>query len=166
MLMNEILSSSRTLAKVRVNSKKRLLELLAKEVTKEIPGANANTIFDAFLSRERLGSTAMGEGIAIPHCRVKQCNKILGFFVQLESSIDFDAMDGKPVDLIFALVVPVEANDEHLQVLSEIAKVFSQASIRTRLRNNNDTDQLLHIITDAHDSAEIANKPLTKASLN
>ena len=166
MLMNEILSPSRILAKVRVNSKKRLLELLANEVSKELPEADANNIFDAFLSRERLGSTAMGEGIAIPHCRVKQCKRILGFFVQLESSIDFDAMDGKPVDLIFAVVVPVEANDEHLQVLSEVAKIFSQANIRTRLRNNDDTEQLLHILTDEHDSPEIAGKPLSNASMN
>lgn len=166
MLMNEILSPARTLTKVRINSKKRLLELLAKEVTKEIPEANANDIFDAFVCRERLGSTAMGEGIAIPHCRVKECKKILGLFTQLESGIDFDAVDGKPVDLVFALVVPEEANDEHLQVLSGIARIFSQASTRTLLRNTHDPEQLLRIMTDAHDSPGIHDNQLLNSSLS
>ena len=148
--MNQILSSTRTLAKVRIQSKKRLLELLAKEVAREIPGASSTDIFNAFVSREQLGSTALGEGIAIPHCRVKQCNEIMGFFVQLESGIDFDAIDGEPVDLFYALVVPFEANDEHLQALSDIAFIFNQPGVITRLRNTHDKNQLLDIISSAH----------------
>ena len=150
MLMNQILSPTRTLANVRVQSKKRLLEFIAKKVAGEIPGADSSDIFNAFVSREKLGSTAMGAGIAIPHCRVSECNKIMGFFIQLESGIDFDAADGEPVDLFFALVVPREANDEHLRVLSEIAFIFDQSSVLTRLRSTHDTNQLHNIITSAH----------------
>jgi len=150
MLMNQILSPTRTLAKVRVQSKKRLLEFIAIEVAKEIPGAVSTDIFNAFVSREKLGSTALGAGIAIPHCRVKECKNIMGFFIQLESGIDFDAADGEPVDLFFALVVPYEANDEHLKALSEIAFIFDQSSILSRLRNTHDTNQLHDIISSAH----------------
>ena len=150
MLMNQILSPTRTLAKVRVQSKKRLLEFIAKEVAREIPGSNPTDIFNAFVAREKLGSTALGAGIAIPHCRVKECENILGFFIQLESSIDFDAVDGEPVDLFFALVVPLEANDEHLRVLSEIAFIFDQSRVLTQLRNTHDINQLHNIISSVH----------------
>ena len=74
----------------------------------------------------------------------------MGFFIQLESGIDFDAADGEPVDLFFALVVPYEANDEHLKALSEIAFIFDQSSILSRLRNTHDTNQLHDIISSAH----------------
>jgi len=150
MLMNQILSPTRTLAKVRIHSKKRLLEFISEEVAREIPGANSTDIFNAFVSREKLGSTALGAGIAIPHCRVKECKNIMGFFIQLDSGIDFDASDGELVDLFFALVVPLEANDEHLRVLSEIAYIFDQSSVLSRLRSTHDTNQLHNIISSAN----------------
>ena len=150
MLMKKILSPKRTLAKVRIHSKKRLLEFIAKEVAREIPGSNPTDIFNAFVAREKLGSTALGAGIAIPHCRVKECKNILGFFIQLESGIDFDSVEGEPVDLFFALVVPLEANDEHLRVLSEIAFIFDQSNVLAQLRNTHDINQLHNIISSVH----------------
>ena len=138
------------MAKVRIHSKKRLLEFISEEVAREIPGANSTDIFNAFVSREKLGSTALGAGIAIPHCRVKECKNIMGFFIQLDSGIDFDASDGELVDLFFALVVPLEANDEHLRVLSEIAYIFDQSSVLSRLRSTHDTNQLHNIISSAN----------------
>lgn len=147
--MKEILAPSRILAKLPIHSKKRLLELLAKEVAREIPDSTSSDIFEAFISRERLGSTALGEGIAIPHCRVKECKSIMGFFFQLESGIDFDAMDGQPVDLFFSLVVPNEANEEHLKALSEIASIFNQPAIRSQLRNTQEEEELYKILINA-----------------
>ena len=89
-----------------------------------------------------MGSTGIGEGIAIPHCRLKQCDKTFGVLLQLEHPIDFDAIDQQPVDLIFALLVPEEATDEHLKTLSMLAQKLSQADYREALRNSPDSKNL------------------------
>jgi len=91
-------------------------------------------VFDRLLERERLGSTGLGEGIAIPHCRLKHCPQAIGVLFSLSEQIDYDSIDKKPVDLVFALLVPEEATDEHLQILSRLAGNFSQPEYRERLR--------------------------------
>ena len=161
MFINEILTPSRILANLPIHSKKRLLELLAKEVAREIPDSTSSDIFEAFISRERLGSTGLGEGIAIPHCRVKECKSILGFFFQLESGIDFDAIDGQQVDLFFALVVPDEANEEHIKVLSEIASIFNQAEVRGLLRNTRDKEELYKTFINAQRASTVTENTIT-----
>ncbi|MEX0584265.1 MAG: PTS sugar transporter subunit IIA, partial [Natronospirillum sp.] len=89
------------------------------------PSLEADQVFSSLIERERLGSTGFGNGIGIPHCRLKTCHEPVGILVRLAEPIDFDAMDQKKVDLLFALVVPQEANNEHLQLLSRIAERFS-----------------------------------------
>jgi len=140
--IEDILTPERALLNVAVTSKKKLLEFLAGFVTEQLPGSTADDIFDRLLSRERLGSTGIGEGIAIPHCRLRYCEQAIGILMKLEEPVDFDSIDGKPVDLVFALLVPEEATEEHLQVLAMLAENFSNAQYREALRNAPDTRHL------------------------
>lgn len=138
----DILSPARTLSAVNVTSKKKLLELLASVVAEEVEGSSADDIFDRLLGRERLGSTGIGSGIAIPHCRLRQCEQAVGVLLHLQDSIDFDAIDHKPVDLVFALLVPEEATGDHLQILATLARNFSDSDYCSRLREALGDEQL------------------------
>jgi PTS system nitrogen regulatory IIA component len=140
--IDSILTPERTVKSAPVSSKKKVLEYLGSFIADQIPESSADEIYERLLNRERMGSTGIGEGIAIPHCRLKQCNKTLGVLLQLEQPIDFDAIDKQPVDLIFALLVPEEATDEHLKTLSMLAQKLSQADYRDALRNAADSQNL------------------------
>lgn len=109
-------------AKQQISSKKRLLEQLAESVGDRLH-CNADDVYDALLGREKLGSTGIGNGIAIPHCRLDQANNAKIVLMSLETPIDFDSIDRRPVDLIFALLVPSNQCDEHLTTLSKIAEL-------------------------------------------
>lgn len=141
-LISDILTQEQTLADVEVSSKKKLLELLASLVAETLDSASSDDVFEKLLSRERMGSTGIGHGIAIPHCRLLTCNSALGFLLRLKEPIDYDAIDGRPVDLVFALVVPEESTDEHLQLLATLATNFSQSEFRDALRCAPDVSRL------------------------
>jgi len=126
-----------------VGSKKRLLEHISELLADNSPELSPNEIFDALLNREKLGSTGLGKGVAIPHGRMASLQKPVCAFVKLDTPVDFDAADGQPVDLIFALLVPEDSTEEHLQVLSTIAEIFSNASISMALRQCDTDDCLL-----------------------
>ncbi len=131
----DILSPERAQAGVAAASKKRALEIAAGTVEKAVGISDAAPrIFDALLARERLGSTALGEGVAVPHCRLPGCDRTVGVLLQLAEGIDFDAPDSQPVDLLFILVVPEQATDEHLQLLGRVAGMFNDADARQALR--------------------------------
>ncbi|MFZ5722308.1 MAG: PTS sugar transporter subunit IIA [Pseudomonadota bacterium] len=131
----DILTPARVQAGVVVTSKKRVLEHAAKAVEKALGASDmAGTVFDALLARERLGSTALGEGVAVPHCRLAGCTQTVGLLLRLAEGIDYDAPDGRPVDLLFVLVVPQEATDEHLQLLGRVAGMFNDPVMRADLR--------------------------------
>ena len=104
--IEDILTPERSVIDVTVSSKKKLLEQLSSLVAEEIGDASADDIYERLLARERMGSTGIGEGIAIPHCRLLQCQKALGVLLRLNTPIDYDSIDGNPVDLVFALLVP------------------------------------------------------------
>jgi len=140
--IGDILTPERTLIDVEVSSKKKLLEFLAGFVAGQLRDCSADEIFESLLSRERLGSTGIGEGIAIPHCRLRQCSEAMGILLRLNEPVDFDAIDQQPVDLVFALLVPEEATEEHLQILAVLAKNFSDAGYREALRNSPDAKYL------------------------
>ncbi len=129
------------------HSKKDALDTLAKTIAKSDSATSQVEVFDCLLARERLGSTGLGKGIAIPHGRLKQGKKTLAAFLQLETAVDYDASDKLPVDLLFALIVPEESTDEHLQILAKLAEMFSQQSIVTKLRTANSTEDLYSILT-------------------
>lgn len=140
--IEDILTPERTLTDVPASSKKKLLEQLASMVAESIDEASADDIYERLLGRERMGSTGIGEGIAIPHCRLLQCEQAMGVLLHLQTPIDYDAIDGEPIDLVFALLVPEEATDDHLQILATLATNFSQESYRSSLRNSPNSNQL------------------------
>lgn len=135
MQVRSFLSQHRTQCGVEASSKKRALEILSQLIAKDQPTLNADEIFINFTARERLGSTGLGQGIAIPHCRTKNCAGIVGALITLTQPIDYDAVDGHPVDILFALVVPEEAHDAHLQTLATIAERLNRPEFLDALRN-------------------------------
>lgn len=138
----EVLTPERTCCNMPGISKKRVLEYISTFLAEKTDFINADTVYQGLLTRERLGSTAIGEGIAIPHCRLPGCKKITGVLLKLETPVDFDANDDAEVDLIFALVVPDEQNDEHLQALASIAELMQSDAVRQKLRNCSSNDTL------------------------
>lgn len=139
----ELLSPERIQCKAPVTSKKRAMEMLSALLAQAEPGWTQGEIFDGLLSRERLGSTGMGQGVAIPHSRLACADKAVGALLTLEEGIDFDAADQGPVDLIFALVVPEDSSDEHLQILSQLAQMFTDRHVVAELRQCNGPSAVL-----------------------
>ncbi len=126
-------------------SKKRLFEL-AGQLFQSNCGISAGEVFDSLFSREKLGSTALGYGIAIPHGRVKGLKDTACACIRLKAPIDFDAPDNLPVDLVFILLAPATATDLHLQILGELAQMLSDAGFRERLRKAPDAEALRALI--------------------
>jgi len=143
MQLSELLTSSRTLCHVDVVSKKRALELASQTIAEQLDGLAAEDIFSGLINRERLGSTGIGEGVAIPHCRISGVTTAIGLLMTLSSPIDFDAIDNRPVDLICFLLVPEDGAEEHLQTLAGLAELFNDSSIRESLRSCEDSSSLL-----------------------
>lgn len=107
-------------------------------------------VLDALIVRERLGSTGLGHGVALPHSRMASIEKPLAAMITLNEGVDFDAADGEPVDLVLGLLVPQECNDEHLKILASLARRFSDAELRDKLRSFSSSDELLeHLKTTA-----------------
>jgi PTS system nitrogen regulatory IIA component len=142
MLPDGFLLEKRIGCNVEAASKKRVLEQLGQRLAESVPDLTQDLVFDALLERERLGSTGLGKGIALPHARMAQVEQATGAFIKLPRGVDFDAIDGEPVDLAFAMLVPQEATDEHLQLLSTLARMFSDSVFCAELRLA-DTDQAL-----------------------
>ena len=142
-----LLSPEFILCKHSSSSKKRVIEEIAEHLGGQLPHLQANTIFKALIAREKLGSTGIGNGIAIPHCRIPSCNKVIGMLITLDKGIDFDAIDNESVDIIFVLLVPEGANENHLKTLAQIAETFSDDSILQSVRHANDINMLLNAVT-------------------
>ena len=124
MIIHRILAPERTYCDVHGVSKKKILEFIAEHISNDVPEINNKDLFEALVARERLGTTGLGNGIAIPHCRCKACPKPVGMFMRLAEPVDFDAVDQKPVDLVFALIVPEGENQEYLDILKALAETF------------------------------------------
>jgi len=155
MTLESILSPERTLYGVTGGSKKRLLEFFSTFIAQDTPSLDSQEVFSRLIGRERLGSTGIGNGVAIPHARSPHCKVPVAGFMRLEDAIDFDAIDGEPVDLVFVLLVPEEADDTHLSLLAEVAGVMNQNSVRQRLRQVETQVALYEALVDAirhHDS--------------
>jgi len=126
-------------------SKKRVFERAAEAMGGSL-NLSSETIYRALLEREKLGSTAIGEGIAIPHCRINDCAVPAGCLVTLQEPIDFGSADGQDVDIIFVLLVPEEATEVHLKLLAALARSFSHAEVRDRVRQTQDPEALKQLL--------------------
>jgi PTS system nitrogen regulatory IIA component len=146
MPLSDILAPDAVMASLRVNSKKQVLQELSERAA-VVSGLPAREIFDSLLQRERLGSTGVGDGIAIPHGKLAKCGRIFGIFGRLERPIDFEALDGMPVDLIFLLVAPENAGADHLKALAMIARVLRSPGLAAKLRATRDPSALFSLLT-------------------
>ena len=150
MQIDHILTPERTFSGVQGGSKKRVLELIGKLVAQQT-NLDPDAIYENLIAREKLGSTGFGNGIAIPHCRLEDCHQAIGALLQLDGKIDFDALDGQPVDLIFVLLVPQEATEQHLQILKMLAGKLDRADLRDALRAAPDADALYRVMVNDGD---------------
>ena len=128
-------------------SKKRVFERAAEAMGAALNLSSEN-IYRALLAREKLGSTAIGEGIAIPHCRINECAEAAGCLLTLREPIDFGSTDGGDVDVIFVLLVPEEATQAHLNLLAALARTFSNADLRNRVRQTLDPEELRQLLVN------------------
>ena len=144
--MIDLLPLSNVLADLDVSSKKRVFEQ-AGLLFENNQNISRGEVFDSLFTREKLGSTGLGHGIAIPHGRIKGLREAVGAFVRMKAAIAFDAPDGKPVNLIFILLVPERATDLHLQILSELAQMFSDRELRANLLQAADAQEMHRLIT-------------------
>ncbi len=133
MALADLLHQDAIIPALKVNSKKQLLQELAAKASK-ITGLSEREIFDVVLQRERLGSTGVGNGIAIPHGKLASVRSIVGVFARLESPVDFEALDDQPIDLVFLLLAPEGAGADHLKALSRIARVLRDQDLVAKLR--------------------------------
>ena len=148
MEISEIISPERVISSNVVTSKKAALESIAGLIASADPGLTQSEVFESLIAREKLGSTGLGHGIALPHGRRKCGNQTIGAFLRLEDAVPYDAIDQKPVDLFFALLVPEESTEEHLQILAKLAKIFSDPSLVNRIRSCDSDQSLFTIISD------------------
>jgi len=146
MLLTDLITPERIACSVDAQSKKRALERLSEIISSTEDTISSNDVFESLLARERLGGTGVGHGVAIPHGRLKENSLTLGAFIKLQTGVDYDAADRQPVDLLFALLVPKESTDEHLQVLAQLAKIFSNEDFRKQLREANSSDEVYQLL--------------------
>ncbi|TAH47570.1 MAG: PTS IIA-like nitrogen-regulatory protein PtsN [Betaproteobacteria bacterium] len=140
-LISRLLPLSNVVADLDASSKKRVFEQ-AGLLFENNQSIARSTVFDSLFARERLGSTGLGQGVAIPHGRIKGLKEAAGAFLRLGTPVQFDAPDGRPVNLVFVLLVPEQANETHLQLLSELAQMFSDRAFRDALLNAADAASL------------------------
>ncbi len=145
--ISDILSPQAVFQRVKAASKKKLITEIAGFAA-GVAGLDADKVFDALWQREKLGSTGMGHGIAIPHARLAKLEKIAGVFVHLDEAIDFEAVDSAPVDLVFALLTPADAGADHLKALARISRLMRNAAVCEKLRAASDRSQIYALLTE------------------
>jgi len=143
----DTISPERIVSNAQATSKKCALERLSSLVASNEDKLVATEVFDTLVARERLGSTGIGHGVAIPHGRLGKLDHAVSAFVRLEKGVDFDAIDNEPVAYIFALLVPKDSNDDHLQLLAQLAKMFSNPAMRERLRLASGSEELYELLS-------------------
>ena len=147
MLISDLLSPERIRCDVHSSSKKRLLEIISRELARNSDDLNQREVFESLCARERLGSTGLGKGVAIPHGRVKGSHDVQASFIRLKKPLPFDAIDGEPVDLLFAISVPENCNEDHLKLLAQVAELFSDPDLLMQLRAAEGSGNLLKLLS-------------------
>jgi len=146
MTLTDLVAPTAIVPALKVNGKKQALQELAARAA-ELTGQNERSILEILLQREKLGSTAVGNGVAIPHGKLPKLGRLVGLFARLERAIDFEALDGQPVDLIFLLLAPEAAGADHLKALARVARLLRDPEIAKKLRESRDTDSLYAVLS-------------------
>ncbi len=155
MTLADIIDSRAVLANFKAHSKKQLLLDLSQTLS-GIVGIDQRTIFETLYTREKLGSTGLGQGIAIPHGRLAGLTRVFGLFVRLATPIDFDSVDGEPVDLVFVLLAPAQAGADHLTALARISRIMREPQTIAKLRGTETSEGLYAILTEPAATATAA----------
>ncbi len=151
MQLSDVLALDCTKSAVQCSSKKRALEIIS-EIAADYTGLNANELFECMLSREKMGSTGIGNGIAIPHARMTGFDQAVAILIQCEEPIDFDAIDNRPVDILFALLVPEDQCKEHLKTLGLMAARLNDKLVLKALRKAGSNQELYDIMINQENS--------------
>lgn len=146
MTLQDILTLDCTQCAVPASSKKRLLEKICQLAANELGDTSPSDLLDSLLDREKMGSTGIGNGIAIPHGRLNNTDKAIAVFLTTERAIDFDAIDNKPVDIFICLFVPQNNTQEHLETLQSIAKLFSERKTAKQVRKCTSKQEMFNLI--------------------
>jgi PTS system nitrogen regulatory IIA component len=155
MLLSDFISSDSVVASLKAKTKKQLLQDLSARAAR-LTGLRERDIFDVLLQRERLGSTGLGHGIAIPHGKIAGLKRIVGIFARLAEPVDFDAVDGQPVDIVFLLLAPEGAGADHLKALARISRLLREGSAVDKLRASRDAAALYAVLTENEASSHAA----------
>src|SRR6266516_3811545 len=145
MLLTDLVAPNAIIPALKVNSKKQILQELAAKAA-ELCGQTERTILETLQQREKLGSTGVGNGIAIPHGKLPKLNKLFGLFARLERPVDFEALDSQPVDLVFLLLAPEAAGADHLKALARVARLLRDAEVARKLRDSRDAEALYAVL--------------------
>ena len=147
MLISDLLNAERIRCDVHSSSKKRLLELISEELARNSDELSKREIFESLCARERLGSTGLGNGVAIPHGRVKGSSHVQATFIRMKKPVPFDAVDSEPVDLLFCLAVPEDCGEDHLKLLAQVAELFSDSEVLQGLREAETPGRMLQLLS-------------------
>src|SRR3954468_1823725 len=145
MPLPDLVAPNAIIPALKVNNKKQALQELAAKAA-ELTGQNERSIFEVLLQREKLGSTGVGNGIAIPHGKLPKLNKLFGLFARLDRPVDFEALDGQPVDLVFLLLAPEGAGADHLKALARVARLLRDPEIARKLRASNGAEAIYAVL--------------------
>jgi len=155
MLLSDFISPDSVVASLKAKTKNQLLQDLSARAAR-LTGLQERDIFDVLLQRERLGSTGLGHGIAIPHGKLAGLKRIVGIFARLAEPIDFDAIDGEKVDIVFLLLAPEGAGADHLKALARISRLLREGSAVEKLRDSKDASALYAMLTEDEASSHAA----------
>jgi nitrogen PTS system EIIA component len=145
MLLTDLVAPNAIMPALKANNKKQALQEIAAKAA-ELCGQTERTILEVLQQREKLGSTGVGHGIAIPHGKLPKLEKLFGLFARLDRPIDFEALDGQPVDLVFLLLAPEAAGADHLKALARVARLLRDADVARKLRNSRDAEALYAVL--------------------
>jgi PTS system nitrogen regulatory IIA component len=145
MEIEDLITPARVMPRLKATSKKHVLQELAKRAA-ELTGLHERAVFDVLLERERLGTTGVGNGIAIPHGKLPEIKELFGLFARLDEPVDFDAIDEQPVDLVFLLLAPEGAGADHLKALARVARLLRDPDVAHKLRDSRDVEALYSVL--------------------
>src|ERR687891_307044 len=153
MPLSDLVAPNAIIPALRVNGKKQMLQEIAAKAA-DLSGQNERTIFEILQQREKLGSTGVGNGIAIPHGKLPKLEKLFGLFARLERPVDFEALDGQPVDLVFVLLAPEGAGADHLKALARVARLLRDSDVARKLRDSRDVDALYKVLANGEQTTD------------